>query len=42
MRSVYYAVGIPRLMELMSEAGFSDVRRLDEKFFQPMILGTAA
>ncbi len=39
-RTRYYAIGITRLMELMSEAGFSDVRRLDEKFFQPVITGT--
>jgi SAM-dependent methyltransferase len=40
MRSTYYAVGIPRLQELMREAGFRDVRRLDGRFFQPMIIGT--
>ena len=39
-RSTYYAVGIPKLMELMSEAGFEDVRRLDDRFFQPIIMGT--
>jgi cyclopropane fatty-acyl-phospholipid synthase-like methyltransferase len=40
MRTTYYAIGIPRLMEIMSEAGFADVRRLDGRFFQPMVLGT--
>jgi SAM-dependent methyltransferase len=40
MRSTYYAIHIPRLMELMTEAGFTDVRRLDGRFFQPMIIGT--
>lgn len=40
MRSTYYAIGIPRLMELMLEAGFADVKRLDGKFFQPIIMGT--
>jgi SAM-dependent methyltransferase len=40
MRSKYYAISIPRLRELMTEAGFSDVRRLDDRFFQPMIIGT--
>jgi SAM-dependent methyltransferase len=40
MRSKYYAVSIPRLKELMIEAGFVDVRRLDGRFFQPMIIGT--
>lgn len=39
-RSTYYAVGIPKLMELISEAGFEDVRRLDDRFFQPIITGT--
>jgi SAM-dependent methyltransferase len=39
-RSTYHAVGIPKLMELMSEAGFEDVRRLDDRFFQPIITGT--
>lgn len=40
VRSTYYAVGIARLMELMSEAGFADVQRLDGKFFQPVVTGT--
>jgi SAM-dependent methyltransferase len=40
MRSKYYAIRIPRLMELMTEAAFADVRRLDGRFFQPMIIGT--
>jgi SAM-dependent methyltransferase len=40
LRSTYYAVGIPRLMELMKEAGFEDVRRVDNRFFQPVIIGT--
>ncbi len=39
-RSTYYALGIPSLMELMQQAGFDDVRRLDGRFFQPMIVGT--
>lgn len=40
MRSEYYAVGVTRLMELMSGAGFADVKRLDGRFFQPLIIGT--
>ena len=40
MRSTYYAIGIPRLLELMSEAGYSDVKRMDGRFFQPIIVGT--
>lgn len=39
MRSKYYAIPIPRLIELMTEAGFKDVRRLDGRFFQPLIVG---
>ncbi len=39
-RSTYYAVAVPSLMELMQQAGFDDVRRLDGRFFQPMIVGT--
>ncbi|MCP4256705.1 MAG: class I SAM-dependent methyltransferase [Planctomycetes bacterium] len=40
MRSTYYAIGMQRLMELMSEAGFVNVKHLDERFFQPVIIGT--
>jgi SAM-dependent methyltransferase len=40
LRSNYYAIGIPKLMDLMSQAGFDNVRRLDDKFFQPVIIGT--
>jgi len=37
-RTRYYAVSIARLMELLGEAGFDDVRRLDGRFYQPLIL----
>jgi hypothetical protein len=37
MRSKYYAVPIARLVELMIEAGFRAVRRIDGRFFQPLI-----
>jgi SAM-dependent methyltransferase len=40
MRSVYYAVEIPKLIKLMEGAGFHEVRRIDKGFFQPMIVGT--
>ncbi len=40
LRSEYYAIGIPALMEMMQQAGFDDVRRFDDRFFQPMIIGT--
>ena len=39
-RSTYYAIEIPRLMDLMTQAGFIDVRRIDGRFFQPMVVGT--
>ena len=39
-RTTYYAIGIPRLIALMQQAGFDDVQRLDDRFFQPMIIGT--
>ena len=40
LRSCYNAIGIPKLMDLMGKAGFVDVKRLDERFFQPVIIGT--
>src|SRR5690606_38228649 len=40
-RSRYYAVSIDRLMELFREAGFSAVRRIDGRFFQPLIVARA-
>lgn len=36
-RSSYYAVSIERIMELMLRAGFEQVRRLNDLFFQPII-----
>lgn len=42
MRSRYYAVTTARLSELMVEAGFENVRRLDGVFFQPVLVGTRA
>ncbi|HEY8504178.1 MAG TPA: class I SAM-dependent methyltransferase [Gemmataceae bacterium] len=40
MRSRYYAIGTGRLLELMREAGFADVERLDGVFYQPVLVGT--
>ena len=40
LRSRYYAIGTDRLVELMHEAGFADVQRLDGVFFQPLVIGT--
>jgi SAM-dependent methyltransferase len=41
MRTTYYALSTTRLMELMEEAGFVRVRRLDGAFFQPLVIGRA-
>ena len=39
MRSRYYAVGTGKLMELMRQAGYVQVERLDGRFYQPVLLG---
>jgi SAM-dependent methyltransferase len=39
MRSKYYAIGTSRLLELMREAGFVSVERLDGPFYQPVLVG---
>jgi SAM-dependent methyltransferase len=38
-RSRYYAIGLGRLAELLERAGFVDVRRIDGRFFQPVLIG---
>jgi SAM-dependent methyltransferase len=40
MRSRYYAVPISKLLTLMRLAGFDKVRRIDDAFFQPVLVGT--
>jgi SAM-dependent methyltransferase len=40
MRSRYYAVTTQALIRLMQAAGFVEVQRLDNRFFQPLIIGT--
>jgi SAM-dependent methyltransferase len=40
MRSRYYAISIAVLLDLMAEAGFSQVRRLDDAFYQPILIGS--
>jgi SAM-dependent methyltransferase len=40
MRTRYYAVGTGALMELMRQAGFVNVERLDRQFYQPVLVGT--
>lgn len=39
IRSQYYAVGTDKLMGLMSKAGFARVERLDDRFYQPVLVG---
>jgi ubiquinone/menaquinone biosynthesis C-methylase UbiE len=39
MRARYYAITIPRLMQLFEDAGFVDVARNDTAFFQPVLTG---
>jgi SAM-dependent methyltransferase len=40
MRSKYYAISISKLMDMMKKVGFKDVRRLDDTFYQPVLVGT--
>jgi SAM-dependent methyltransferase len=39
MRSTYYMISIAELMTMMSRAGFENVQRLDDVFFQPILVG---
>jgi SAM-dependent methyltransferase len=39
-RTRYYAITTDALMELMRASGFVDVRRIDGRFYQPVLLGT--
>jgi SAM-dependent methyltransferase len=38
-KTKYYAVGVDKLIALMSEAGFAGVSRIDKAYFQPVIIG---
>ena len=38
-RSRYYAISVARFSELMTESGFRDVQRLDDAFYQPVLIG---
>lgn len=40
MRSKYYAISTNKLCDLMRQAGFEDVRRIDGIFYQPVLVGT--
>jgi len=42
LRSRYYAISTVKLLDLMSEAGFKDVKRIDGVYFQPILIGTKA
>lgn len=42
MKTHYYAIGTDRLCQLMREAGFVDVKRIDGAFYQPVFVGTRA
>lgn len=39
-RSQYYAISIKRIIELMKIVGFTKIKRIDDAFFQPIIIGT--
>jgi SAM-dependent methyltransferase len=38
----YYAIPVVRILDLMAESGFSDSRRCDIEFFQPVLAGRSA
>jgi SAM-dependent methyltransferase len=42
LRSKYYAVSVDKLLELLRAAGFTNARRLDGVFYQPVLVGTKA
>lgn len=39
-RSQYYAISIIKIMGLMKNVGFTNVQRIDDGYFQPIIIGT--
>lgn len=40
MRSKYFAVSISVLLDQMADVGFQNVRRLDDAFYQPVLIGS--
>ncbi len=42
MYSRYYALSSNHLMKLMEDAGYVSVTRLDDQFFQSVLMGTKA
>jgi hypothetical protein len=39
-KSRYYAVSPVRILQLMEQAGYCEVRRVDGDFYQPILVGT--
>jgi hypothetical protein len=40
LKSSYLAIPVAQVAELMSAVGFQGVRRVDDRFFQPVLIGT--
>lgn len=40
MHTRYYAIGIPKLIALVEAVGFENVARLDQVFYQPMLVAS--
>lgn len=38
--ATYFAIPLARVMELMAQVGFTNVRRVDEGYYQPILVGT--
>jgi len=41
VQTTYFAVAIADILTLMSEVGFRDVHRVDDVYYQPVLVGTA-
>jgi SAM-dependent methyltransferase len=39
LRTQYYPITIPHLMRLLEQAGYVNIQRIDDIFFQPIIVG---
>ena len=40
LKTSYLAIPVARVLDLMRAAGFENVRRIDNRFFQPVLVGT--
>ncbi len=40
LKSSYLAIPVAQVAELMTAVGFQGVRRVDDRFFQPVLVGT--